>query len=88
LLKGWNRIKFSAKTRGGVAIEEVYFNYDKPQELHDYRYIGSTYREREAIKKAQINMIQKFRRMPVLERNALILLLQESSWQVRKNAID
>jgi hypothetical protein len=74
-LRGWNHIEFQAKTRGGTATEMVYFNYDRPTVLHDYRFVGDDYRDRERIKKATDNMLHKLSRMPIVERNAILTAL-------------
>lgn len=71
-LKDWYTIEFQAMTRGGVAIEKVWCNYPEPTELHDYRYLGIDYREREQIKGIIRRNVSKFKRMPDLHRNAII----------------
>ena len=71
-LKDWNTIEFQATTRNGLATEKLWFNYDTPVELHDYRYLGDNYREREAIKGRIYRNVSKLNRMPAAERNAII----------------
>lgn len=71
-LKAWNTFTFQAQTRSGTATEKVWYNYPPPIELHDYRYVGNDYRERERIKGIILRNASKFKRMPDLERNALI----------------
>ena len=71
-LNAWNTIEFQAMTRGGVATEKVWYNYPEPTELHDYRYLGIDYREREQIKGIIRRNVSKFKRMPDLHRNAII----------------
>ena len=71
-LKGWRVASFETMTRGGMATEYVWMNYPEPETLHDYRYLGDTFRDRERIKRKQNRWIAGLRRMPVLERNALI----------------
>ncbi len=68
-LKGWNKISFEAKTRHGMATETVYFNYEPPKELHDYRYMGNDYRERHDYKRKRKHLTKKFERMTALERS-------------------
>ena len=41
-------------------------NYPAPVELHDYRYLGDTFRERERLKKISENLVRRFRAMPVV----------------------
>lgn len=71
-LKGWNTISFQAKTRGGMATETVYFNYDKPTRLHDYRYIGSTFKKREHLRLKKERFLERFKNIDELERHFLI----------------
>lgn len=71
-LKGWNTYKFTCQTRNGSATEKLYYNYDKPSQLHDYRYLGENFRERERIKGIVHRNTSKIKRMPAAERNALI----------------
>lgn len=68
-LKDWNKISFSSRTRQGSAIETVYFNFEKPDYLHDWSYMGENYRERTAYKRALKRMVDKFDRMTPLEQN-------------------
>ena len=71
-LKTWNACAFQAATRGKPAAEWVWCNYPRPVELHDYRYLGSNYREREQIKRMKARWIGKLERMPALKRQALL----------------
>lgn len=70
-LKDWNTIEFTAMTRGGLATEKVWYNYPDPDELHDYRYLGNDYRQRELIKAVITRNVAKFKRMPDQHRNAI-----------------
>jgi hypothetical protein len=71
-LKTWNAFAFQAATRGKPAAEWVWCNYPRPVELHDYRCLGSNYREREQIKRMKARWIGKLERMPALRRQALL----------------
>jgi len=75
MLHGWHVHKFQSKTHAGVAAEWLWMNYFPPVQLHDYRYLGDNFRERERIKKIKENWISKFKSMPVLERQALLLAI-------------
>jgi hypothetical protein len=77
-LKDWYTIEFTAMTRGGTATEKVWYNYPTPTELHDYRYLGNDYREREQLKGIVARNVSKFKRLPDLQRNAIIAELQKS----------
>lgn len=71
-LQGWSTFTFTAQTRGCVMTEQVWYNYPQPTELHDYRYLGSDYRDRERIKGIVNRNLDKIKRMPDLERNLFI----------------
>jgi hypothetical protein len=47
-------------------------NYPPPIELHDYRYLGDNFRERERITKRTKRWVARLKKMPVLERKALL----------------
>jgi len=71
-LAGWRPISFQAVTRGGsLATEWLWMNYPEPAELHDYRYLGESFRERERIKRKINRWVSRLERMPILERRAL-----------------
>lgn len=78
LLEGWNTYSFEAGCHHGTATEHLWMNYPAPVELHDYRYLGDTFRERERLKKITQNMVRRFRSMPVLERRALVAAINSS----------
>jgi DNA adenine methylase len=69
---GWRRVAFPVRTRGGPAVEVLWMNYPEPAELHDYRYIGGSYEERWRIHKRQRSWWRMLRRMPELERRAML----------------
>jgi DNA adenine methylase len=72
MLKGWNTASFQTMTRGGMAMEYVWMNYEPPTKLHDYRYLGNTFRDRERITRKQKRWVARLLRIPALERNALL----------------
>ena len=74
-LKGWHTHSFQAACHHGVAMEWLWMNYSAPVELHDYRYLGNTFRERERIKRKSASWVARLRSMPVLERQALLSAL-------------
>lgn len=78
-LASWNKITFKAQTSSGIpGIECVWFNYEEPVLLHDYSYLGDDYRERERIKKKAKRWVERFQKLPVLERQAIIGQLKEN----------
>lgn len=76
-LKGWNATAFQAATRGAPAAEWVWYNFDRPVRLHDYRFLGDDFREREKIKRQQKRWSTKLKKMPLLQRQALLSVLAE-----------
>lgn len=46
-LEGWNTHAYQAKTHTGLRTELLWYNFKRPAELHDYRYLGANYRERQ-----------------------------------------
>ena len=77
-LQNWRVKKYVSTTRRGGAIESLYMNYEKPEELHDYSFLGDNYRERERIKRKIKRTVRKFRTLPPLERNAIFNQLRRT----------
>ncbi len=71
-LKGWHSHVFQAGCHHGMGTEWLWMNYPAAVELHDYRYLGDTFRQREKIKKKTNVWVRKFQSMPVLERQTLL----------------
>jgi DNA adenine methylase len=68
----WRFIEFESQTRHGKAIEQLWMNYPEPTELHDYRHLGSDYRERERITRKLKRWEAKFSELAPLEQKAMI----------------
>jgi hypothetical protein len=72
-LQDWRHIEWQVITRGGsLATEHLWLNYPDPIALHDYRYLGDNYRERERITRKIKRWQRKLAHMPRLERQALL----------------
>ena len=71
-LANWSSFSFQAQTQNGTAVEWVWFNYPQPTKLHDYRFLGDTFRERERIKRKKMRWVKKLESMPRLEHQALL----------------
>ena len=72
-LHDWRSVSFQARTRGGsTAMEWVWMNFPEPLELHDYRYLGDDFRQRERIKRKTARWYRRLLEMPVLERHAIM----------------
>lgn len=70
-LSDWRRLDFQAMTRRGLRTESLWMNYPAPAVLHDIRFAGANYRERERIKRLRTRWAARFARMPALEQQAI-----------------
>lgn len=78
MLKGWRTISYQTMTRGGTTREEwLWMNYAEPKALHDYRYLGDNFRERELVAKQKRNLLGKLRKLSPLRRYAILAALDE-----------
>lgn len=71
-LKRWRSFSFQNQTRRGTVTETAWCNYPEPEELHDYRFLGKNKRERFKLARRENNLIDKLRRLPAIERSALL----------------
>jgi len=76
-LEGWRKVTYTGVTRGGARTEVLWMNFPEPDELHDYRYLGNGYRDRENIKRQQKRWTDKLRSMPLQKRYALMAAIEE-----------
>ena len=84
-LQSWRSISFMAQTRGGrPAREHLWMNYPEPAELHDYRYLGGEKRERERIARKVRTWSAGLRRLPRLERQAIVDAITEGMRERRE----
>lgn len=72
MLEGWRLVRFMAMTRGGLMEECLWMNYPEPSLLHDYRFLGSDFRDRERIKRKTARWTARIAGLPTLERVALL----------------
>lgn len=70
-LRGWRSIEYRVMTRGGIRDEVLWMNYPEPVELHDYRFLGETFREREKFRRQQRRWAARLAKMDRLQRLAL-----------------
>lgn len=61
MLKGWGKKVFAGTSHTGSREEAVWLNFE-PAVLHDVRFLGETFREREAIKRKRARWVSRFRR--------------------------
>lgn len=74
-LKRWRSIDHRVPTRGGLQDERIWMNYPETDSLHDFRYIGDTRRQRERIRRRQINWRKQLDAMDARERLAMLEVL-------------
>ncbi|MCC7360523.1 MAG: DNA adenine methylase [Anaerolineales bacterium] len=79
-LKDWRYTCFTTGTRGGGrATEWLWMNFPEPVELHDYRYLGRNFRERERIARQRRRWAARLARMSALQRQALLWAMQDAA---------
>ena len=77
-LEGWKFIDFSSQSHGGPRTERLYMNYPSPTVLHDFRFLGDNFRQRERIKKKIDRHVARLHQLPIIERNAILTAINES----------
>jgi DNA adenine methylase len=71
-LKGWHAITFAAKAHDGLREERLWSNYPIPERLHDMRYFGEDYRQRQDFKRRMERMRRKIARLTKPEQHDLV----------------
>lgn len=78
MLQGWRSISYQVGVQGGQSRTEwLWMNYAEPQALHDYRYLGENFREREKITRQKKRWRMRLQRMSALQRYALLSSIAE-----------
>jgi len=77
-LQGWTSIKFSARTQTGVREEMLWFNFPHPRLLHDARYLGTNFRERQTIKRRVARLRRRIERLSPTEQSVLFSSFRHS----------
>lgn len=78
-LRGWQCDEFDVMTRGHTwARECLWFNYPRPEILHDLGNVGVNFRDRLRIRRKRARWQARLRRMPALERATLFAALLEA----------
>lgn len=72
LLADWRRIDYAVMSHGGPRVECLWCNFPEPFALHDYRYLGRNFREREQIKRMKTRWMRRLMAMPRLRRLAIL----------------
>lgn len=77
-LAGWQKVSFPAKTHVDVREESVWMNFQPKGRLHDTRYLGDNYRDRQTIQRRQARLRSRIDRMAPAERYDLLQWMQEN----------
>lgn len=75
MLRRWRSIEIPAMTHGGMRTEILWCNFPEPDLLHDPRFAGSDYRQRENIARKKKRWALKFSGMDRRERQAVAAAL-------------
>lgn len=78
VLTGWGTRTFQAKTHMDVRTETLWFNFEPPKQLHDSRYVGIDFRERQTIRRRMSRLQERIARMDAVERFAFMQWLHEA----------
>lgn len=71
LLAGWNTRIFTAKAHDGLRAEQIWFNFQAPHRLHDPRYVGNNFRERENIRRRLARLRRRISALSAQEQTIL-----------------
>jgi site-specific DNA-adenine methylase len=74
----WHRRTFNAKTHVDVRTETLWLNYEPPATLHDARFLGENFRDREVRKRRLQRLQDRLARLDPTERAAVAQWLQDS----------
>jgi site-specific DNA-adenine methylase len=67
-LATWSRVEFDAKAHDAVRREVLWFNFAPPIALHDARFLGRDFRERERIRRRLHRLFHRLGRLSAIER--------------------
>lgn len=67
-LAGWRRLDFRSGARRGGRAEVLWMNFEAPRRLHDPRYRGTDFRDRERLKRRLTTLTRRVENLPPTER--------------------
>jgi hypothetical protein len=70
-LAGWKKFELRGTSHTGARNETVWLNY-QPSILHDTRFLGGTFRERQAVKRKRMRWSARFRGEPPAVQQAIL----------------
>lgn len=71
-LSDWHLYTYQAKAHDGLREECLWYNFPSPGQLHDYRYLGSNFRERQTIRRRLERMKRRLDELTDQERSFLL----------------
>jgi DNA adenine methylase len=77
MLNSWRVVKFNSQTRHGTATELLYMNYQEPERLHDYSFLGGARTRRQSIQRKIERHVNRLLLLPAQERNAIIQAISD-----------
>jgi DNA adenine methylase len=69
-LSHWRTHSFEAKTHTEVRVETLWFNFERPPVLHDSRYLGDDFRQRQVNRRRMLRLQDRVARLAPAERAA------------------
>lgn len=73
MLQGWSVKDYTfIDSSGQKRFDRIWYNYPTPTILQDYTHLGADYRERELVKNKTARHMAKLKRLPDVERNAIL----------------
>lgn len=78
VLGDWRTETFKAKTHVDVRTETLWFNFEPPKQLHDSRYVGADFRERQTNRRRMDRLQDRITRMDAIERAAFMQWLHRA----------
>lgn len=86
-LHGWRRLQYPTMTRGGVREEVLWMNFGPASSLHDARFAGGGFRERERIKRRAESWASMLKAMSPAERDRVMLSVLDA-WREASSGND
>lgn len=75
-LADWRRVTFSAMSHRGPRTECVWMNFPEPMSLHDTKFLGDTFRERQNWRRKHQRLLRRFEGMKGPERQHILATLR------------
>jgi DNA adenine methylase len=76
-LEGWNCESFKVRTHASWATECIWFNFKKPDVLHDARFLGNDFRQRHTIRRRLSCLQRRIRSLSISEQAEILSWLSE-----------